>query len=118
MGYPIGAGLVPSGFRGSFAEWFAYSTFGPRYPIGIGLIPSEFCVSSAARLTVLRFSYLLFICMLWYLKVHLEGGVNRCKANLMTNNAKLKTNSNTLSVTKECNRIPGEGLWTISSKFL
>jgi len=38
--------------------------------------------------------------------------------NLMTNNAELKTNCNTLSVTKECSRIPGEGLWTISSKFL
>ena len=47
-----------------------------------------------------------------------RGGVNRCKANLMTNNAELKTNYNTLSVTKECSRIPGEGLWTISSKFL
>jgi len=36
--------------------------------------------------------------------------------NLMTNDAELKTNWNTLSVTKECSRIPGEGL--ISSKFL
>ena len=52
------------------------------------------------------------------LKVHLEGGVNRCKANLMTNNAELKTKCNTLSVTKECSRIPSKGLWTISSKFL
>jgi len=32
----------------------------------------------------------------------------------MTNNAELKTNCNTLSVTKECNRIPGEGLQTNS----
>jgi len=47
-----------------------------------------------------------------------RGGVNRCMANLMTNDAELKTNCNTLSVTKECNRISGEGLWTISSKFL
>ena len=39
-------------------------------------------------------------------------------ANLMTNDAKLKINCNTLSVTKEYSRIPGEGLWTISSKFL
>jgi len=39
-------------------------------------------------------------------------------ANLMTNDAELKTNCNTLSVTKEYSRIPGEGLWTISSKFL
>ena len=39
-------------------------------------------------------------------------------ANLMTNDAELKINCNTLSVTKECSRIPGEGLWTISSKFL
>jgi len=31
-------------------------------------------------------------------------------ANLMTNNAKLKTNCNTLSVTKECSQIPDEGL--------
>jgi len=38
-------------------------------------------------------------------------------ANLMTNDAELKTNCSTLSVTKECNRISGEGLWTISSKF-
>jgi len=30
-------------------------------------------------------------------------------ANLMTNDAELKTNCNTLSVTKECNRISGEG---------
>ena len=52
------------------------------------------------------------------MKVHLEGGMNRCKANLMTNDAKLKTKCNTLSITKECSRIPGEGLWTISSKFL
>jgi len=36
----------------------------------------------------------------------------------MTNDAELKTKRNTLSVTKECSRIPGEGLWTISSKFL
>ena len=53
------------------------------------------------------------------MKVHLEGGgVNRCKANLMINDVELKTNCNTLSVTKECSRISGEGLWTISSKFL
>ena len=39
-----------------------------------------------------------------------RGGVNRCMANLMTNNAELKTKCNTLSVTKECSRIPGEGL--------
>ena len=38
--------------------------------------------------------------------------------NLMTNDAELKTNCNTLSVTKECSRISGEGLLTISSKFL
>jgi len=31
-------------------------------------------------------------------------------ANLMTNDAELKTKCNTLSVTKECRRIPGEGL--------
>ena len=37
-----------------------------------------------------------------------RGGMNRFKANLMTNNAELKTNSNTLSVTKECSRILGE----------
>jgi len=39
-------------------------------------------------------------------------------SNLLTNNAELKTKCNTLSVTKECGRIPGEGLWTNSSKFL
>jgi len=39
-------------------------------------------------------------------------------ATPMTNDAKLKINYNTLSVTKECSRIPSEGLWTISSKFL
>ena len=58
------------------------------------------------------------IISLAYLKIHLEGGVNRCMANLMTNDAELKTNCNTLSVTKECSRIPGEGLCTIFSKFL
>ena len=47
-----------------------------------------------------------------------RGGVNRCMANLMTNDAELKINYNTLSVTKECSRIPSEGLWTIFSKFL
>ena len=26
--------------------------------------------------------------------------------------------ANTLSITQECSRIPGEGLWTISSRFL
>jgi len=36
--------------------------------------------------------------------------------NLMTNDVELKTNCTTLSVTKECSRIPGEGLWTNSSK--
>jgi len=39
-------------------------------------------------------------------------------ANLMTNDAELKTNCNTLCVTKECSRISGEGLWTNSSGFL
>jgi len=39
-------------------------------------------------------------------------------ANLMTKDTELKTNCNTLSVTKECSRILNEGLWTISSKFL
>ena len=38
-----------------------------------------------------------------------RGGVNRCMANLMINDAELKTNCNTLSVTKECSRIPGDG---------
>ena len=47
-----------------------------------------------------------------------RGGVNRCTANLMTNDTELKLNCNTLSVTKECSRIPSEGLWTNSSKFL
>ena len=47
-----------------------------------------------------------------------RGGVNRCMANLMTNDAELKTNCNTPSVTKECNRIPSEGLCINSSKFL
>jgi len=41
-----------------------------------------------------------------------------CNANLIRNNAELETKCNTLSVTKECSRIPGEWLWTISSKFL
>jgi len=36
----------------------------------------------------------------------------------MTNDAELKNKRNTLSLTKECSRIFGEGLWTISSKFL
>jgi len=30
--------------------------------------------------------------------------------NLMTNDAELKTNCNTLCITKECTRIPGDGL--------
>jgi len=47
-----------------------------------------------------------------------RGGVNKCMANLMINDAELKTNCNILSVIKECSRIPGDGLWTISSKFL
>ena len=38
-----------------------------------------------------------------------RGGVNRCMANLMTIGAELKTNCNTLSVTKECSRNPGVG---------
>jgi len=29
-----------------------------------------------------------------------------------------KYNANTQRITKECSWIPGEGLWTISSKFL
>ena len=44
-------------------------------------------------------------------------GVNKCKANLMTD-VELRTKCNTLSVIKECSRIPDEGLSTISSKFL
>jgi len=36
----------------------------------------------------------------------------------MINDVKLKLNYNTLSVTKECSQISGEGLWTISSKLL
>ena len=47
-----------------------------------------------------------------------RGGVNRCKANLMTNDAELKINCNKLSVTKECSRIPSKGPWTNSSRFL
>jgi len=44
-------------------------------------------------------------------KIHLEGGeMNRwCMSNLMINDAKLKTNCNTLSVIKKGSRIPGEG---------
>ena len=37
-------------------------------------------------------------------------GGNRCTADLMTKDVELKTNCNTLCVTKECRRIPGEGL--------
>jgi len=47
-----------------------------------------------------------------------RGGVNRCMANLLTNDAELKINCNTLSITKESNQIPSEGLWTNSFKFL
>ena len=39
-------------------------------------------------------------------------------ANLMINDAELKTNYNILSVTKECSQIFGDELWTISFKFL
>jgi len=35
----------------------------------------------------------------------------------MTNDMELKQICNTLSVTKGCSRISGEGLWTIFSKF-
>ena len=52
------------------------------------------------------------------IEIHLEGGVNRCKANLVTSEAELKTKCNILNVTKEFNLIPSEGLWTISSLFL
>ena len=51
------------------------------------------------------------------MKAHLEG-VNRYKANLWQIMWNLKTNCNTLNVTKEYSRIPGEGLWTNSSWFL
>ena len=46
-----------------------------------------------------------------------RGGVNRCKANLMTNDVKLKINCNTLSVTKECSEFPvkGSGLSPLNS---
>ena len=44
--------------------------------------------------------------------------MNRCTANLMNKMRKLKLNYNTLSVTNECSRIPGEELWTNSSWFL
>ena len=47
-----------------------------------------------------------------------RGEVNRRIDNLLTNDAELKTNCNTLSVIKECNRIPDDGLWTITFKFL
>jgi len=47
-----------------------------------------------------------------------RGGVNRCTANLWIIMRKLKLNCNTLSVTNECSRIPGEGLWTNSPWFL
>ena len=47
-----------------------------------------------------------------------RGGRNSCKANLMTIDAELKLNCNILSVTKECSRIPGEGLWINSPRFL
>jgi len=33
------------------------------------------------------------------------------------NDAELKTNYNTLYVTKVCSQIPGDGLWTISPRF-
>jgi len=39
-------------------------------------------------------------------------------ANLITNDAELKSNCNILSVIKECSRIFGEEFWTIFSKFL
>ena len=44
--------------------------------------------------------------------------MNRCTANQWTIIRKLKLNCNTLSVTNECSRILGEGLWTNSSWFL
>ena len=68
--------------------------------------------------TILPFEHRYWLTYQQYTESTPRGGVNRCKANLMTNDVELKTNCNTLSVTKECSRIPGEGLWTISSKFL
>ena len=47
-----------------------------------------------------------------------RGGRIGKLANLKTNDVELKINFNTLCVTKECSRIPDEGLWTISSRFL
>ena len=44
--------------------------------------------------------------------------MNRWLANLGQIIQNYKTNCNTLSVTKECSRIPGEELWTNSSWFL
>ena len=63
-----------------------------------------------------HYEFLVMLFGVTNVKVYLEG-VNRCKTNLMTNDAELKINCNTLSVAKECSRIPGEGLWTISSKL-
>jgi len=37
-GYPIGTGLIPSGFHGSFAEWFAYSALELGYLTGKGTL--------------------------------------------------------------------------------
>jgi len=36
----------------------------------------------------------------------------------MRNDAELKINCDTLCATRECSRIPREGVWTISSRFL
>ena len=44
-----------------------------------------------------------------------KGGWIGVLANLMTNDSELKTQYNTLYVTKECSQIYGEGLWNISS---
>ena len=53
------------------------------------------------RVNTLLVEFSAYMINVHIVKVHLEG-VNRCMANLMRNNAELKTNCNTLSVTKEC----------------
>jgi len=83
VGYLIGIGLVPSEFRGSFVEWFAYSALRLGYRIETGLIPSEFRGTSAVRLTAMQFSYLLFICMYC---TNVCAGVDTLKKNKLPYN--------------------------------
>ena len=102
------------GFKGNFVKLMT------QLLIIIMLFSIEYYLDSKLYANVcsgyLVYDYLSCFCfregyvILEYESTPRGGGVNRCMANLMTNDAELKTNCNTLSVTKEWSRISGEGL--------